>query len=325
VGILKRVLSIRGTRYDQYSQIEMLQTQQGTSFLIPNTIAECTQALRIAQIEVSKIAQHSSQHREEENISSVAAHEQEGNKERAKIVCNICKAEEMKKLFAKIRYLQTPERNTGISSIQVPAHPTDNPKDCKDWITIDAPTAVVEKLQDRNRLHFGQAQGTPFTVPPLSEDLDFDGATSSAEMILDGTYDSSGLADITRLVISYLRTSKYVSRAPLTTTISDAAYISKIQNWKESTSTSPSALHLGHYHAMVARHEYSGLKESLEKEEIDSKQSAIRLAHLALTNYALAHGYSFERWRTVVNVMIQKEPAIRKSTAPPPCHPYLQS
>jgi hypothetical protein len=165
---------------------------------------------------------------------------------------------------------------------------------------------VVEKLRNRNHSHFGQAQGTPFTVPPLSEDLNFDGATSSAEMTLDGTYDSSGLADITRLVISNLRKSKYAIRVPLTTTICDAAYVSKIKNWKESTSTSPSGLHLGHYHAMVARHDYSGLKDCLEKDELDRKQSAIQSVHLALTDYALTHGYSFECWRTAVNIMIQK-------------------
>jgi hypothetical protein len=227
----------------------------------------------------------------------------------------------MKKLFAKIRYLRTPERNTGISSIQVPAHPTDNPKDCKDWITIDAPKAVVEKLRDRNRSHFGQAQGTPFTVPPLSEDLNFHGATSSAEMILDGTYDSSGLADITRLVISNLHESKYAIRAPLTTTISDAAYMSKIKNWKESTSTSPSGLHLGHYHAMVARHDYSGLKDSLEKEELDSKQSAIQSVYLALTNYALTHGCSFKRWRS--RKCYDTKRSGKFETSPTPSYPYL--
>jgi hypothetical protein len=59
---------------------------------------------------------------------------------------------------------------------------------------------------------------------------------------------------------------------------------------------------------MVARHEYSGLTDSLEKDELNSKQSAIQAAHLALTNYALKHGYSFKRWRTVVNVMLHKEP-----------------
>jgi hypothetical protein len=102
VGILKRVLSIRGTRYDQYSQIEDLRLKQGTLFLIPTTIEECKLALRNAQIEVSQIAQNSSQHREDENISKVAALELKGNIDRAKILHNIRKSEEMKKLFAKI-------------------------------------------------------------------------------------------------------------------------------------------------------------------------------------------------------------------------------
>jgi hypothetical protein len=46
VGILKRVLSIRGTQYNRNSQIEALRLKQGTSFLIPTTIEECKQALR---------------------------------------------------------------------------------------------------------------------------------------------------------------------------------------------------------------------------------------------------------------------------------------
>jgi hypothetical protein len=54
-------LSICGTRYDQYSQIEELWLkQQGPSFLIPTTIKECKQALRNAQVKVSQIARNSS-------------------------------------------------------------------------------------------------------------------------------------------------------------------------------------------------------------------------------------------------------------------------
>jgi hypothetical protein len=124
VGILKRVLSIQGTRYNQYSQIEDLQLKQGTSFLIPTTIAECKQELHKAQIEVSRIAQESVQHREDKIISKVAILESEGNTKRAKILRNIHKVEEMKKLFSKICYLRTPKRHTGVSSIQVPATAT---------------------------------------------------------------------------------------------------------------------------------------------------------------------------------------------------------
>jgi hypothetical protein len=146
VDIPKQVLTIRGTRYDQYSQIETLQMQQGTSFLIPTTIAECKKALHTAQIEVSRIARQSAQYQEDKITSKVAALELEGNTKRAKILRNIQKVEEMKKLFSKIRYLRTPKRQTGVSSIQVPVIPTENPKECKDWITVDAPNEVVKKL-----------------------------------------------------------------------------------------------------------------------------------------------------------------------------------
>jgi hypothetical protein len=137
VDIPKRVLTIRGTQYDQYSQIETL---------IPTTIAECKKALHTTQIEVSRIAQQSAQYQEDKITSKVAALELEGNTKRTKILRNIQKAEEMKKLFSKIRYLRTPERQTGVSSIQVPVIPTENPKECKDWITVDAPNEVVKKL-----------------------------------------------------------------------------------------------------------------------------------------------------------------------------------
>jgi exonuclease III len=66
VGILKRVISMRGTRYDQHTQIARLRLQLDSSFLLPNTIEECKQSLREAQAEVSKIAQDSVQHRENE-------------------------------------------------------------------------------------------------------------------------------------------------------------------------------------------------------------------------------------------------------------------
>jgi hypothetical protein len=287
VGILKRVLSMRGTGYDHQAQLAQLRLTLDSPFLLPETIEECKLQLRKAQADVLKIAQDSVHYRDIENLDRVSTLESDGDRAKAKILRNLCKAEEMRRLFAKIRYLRTPDRSSGVSSIQIPASPTDNPKECTEWVTIDAPHEVVEKLRDRNRSHFGQAQGTPFTIPPLSEDLQFTGDTSSADLILDGNYDSTQLAEITQLVISHLQKSKYSIRAPLQTEISDVDYTNKIKTWKESTSTSPSGLHLGHYHAMIACHEFSGLQDSDEKDALDYKQSAIRLAHLNLTNYAL--------------------------------------
>jgi hypothetical protein len=108
VGILKRVLSMRGTRYNHTEQIATLQHQQGTStFLIPSTVEECKKELRKAQAEVSRIAQQSTQHRDTEILDRIAALELEGNKSKAKILRNIRKAKEMCRLFAKLRYLRS--------------------------------------------------------------------------------------------------------------------------------------------------------------------------------------------------------------------------
>ncbi len=44
-----------------------------------------------------------------------------------------------------------------------------------------------------NQRHFSQAQGTPFTVPPLIEILAWDGQTEAAEAILRGEFDVASL------------------------------------------------------------------------------------------------------------------------------------
>ena len=56
----------------------------------------------------------------------------------------------------------------------------EDPKSCTSWEMITDPTAIEYYLQLRNRRHFGQAQGTPFTTPPLSQDLDWGGKYSSS-------------------------------------------------------------------------------------------------------------------------------------------------
>jgi len=43
--------------------------------------------------------------------------------------------------------------------------------------------------------HFGQAHGTPFTVPPLSTALQFTGEGPGTEDILTGAWDFQGLEE----------------------------------------------------------------------------------------------------------------------------------
>ena len=61
-----------------------------------------------------------------------------------------------------------------------------DPKHCTEWKTINIPSEALSHLQIRNRKHFGQAKGTPFTRPPLLEDLGFCADTLEAQALLDG-------------------------------------------------------------------------------------------------------------------------------------------
>ncbi|KAI2509652.1 hypothetical protein MHU86_4772 [Fragilaria crotonensis] len=98
-------------------------------------------------------------------------------------------------------------------------------------------------------------------------------------------------------------------------TISDEDFIQKLKIWTESTTTSPSGLHLGHYKALVARHSFSTtLPEDMltsefksQREELDRIQTEIRRVHLLLMNYALERGYSYKRWQTVANTILFKD------------------
>jgi hypothetical protein len=108
------------------------------------------------------------------------------SKAKARILSNLKKAEELRKLFIKIKTLRQTKQRNGITRIEIPIDPTDDPKTCVDWKMINVPTEVLYHLQQRNRRHFGQAQGTPSTTSPLYNKLGFTSYTSQGTMILDG-------------------------------------------------------------------------------------------------------------------------------------------
>jgi hypothetical protein len=56
-------------------------------------------------------------------------------------------------------------------------------------------------------MHFGQAQGTPFTIPPLSDDLGFTSMTPSGKLILNGQYDIAHLDASVQLLVNHLQSN----------------------------------------------------------------------------------------------------------------------
>ena len=64
----------------------------------------------------------------------------------------------------------------------------EDPKLTKQWRTVTDPTEIEHYLLLRNYQHFGQAHGTPFTMPPLSDMVDWTATTNQSHEILTGRY-----------------------------------------------------------------------------------------------------------------------------------------
>jgi hypothetical protein len=168
-------------------------------------------------------------------------------------------------------------------------------------------------LQLRNHAQFGQAQGSPFTVAPLVDQLGFCGDGSSSEDILTGKYDTTGLNDNVAILIRHLQQTADMAALNSNTTIIEQEYVGKLRVWNKSTSTSPSGLHLGHYKVVIARQAYNNINLKIESENEKQHQwnhlqgQMLRL-HVQMMNYALERGYAYQRWRTVVNTILFKDP-----------------
>jgi len=161
---------------------------------------------------------------------------------------------------------------------------------------------IEEHLLKRNRAHFGQAQGTPLTVYPLNQVINFEASTATTDLILDGRFTHEDLNDTTSLLIDHLQR---VSVPAVNSRLTLSEFEGKIKSWTEKTSTSPSGVHLGHYKACFTPHIYPSKKT--ECATFDAKRQQILLAHVALINYAIDHSYSYTRWQKIVTMMIEKE------------------
>ena len=65
-----------------------------------------------------------------------------------------------------------------------------------------------------------------------------------------------------------------------------------MKKWRESTSTSPSGQHLGHYKTFVAVIDKKLLPK--ERTRLQRLQEQISNAYITMINYATKHNYSFD-------------------------------
>ena len=191
VQILKKCLSMERTSIENREVIIREWQEIAPSEEMPTTVRECKQLLREIRRLVGEIIKISYSKREQEQkrrIEELESSSRKSDKDQAVRIRRMQKAEALNRLFAKISGLRINKEKTGVSRIEIPTNPRIDPKLCDTWQQIDVPTYILYHLRERNRRHFGQAHGTPFTQPPLSTDLEFTGLGDASTSMLAGTY-----------------------------------------------------------------------------------------------------------------------------------------
>eukprot|EP00957_Ditylum_brightwellii_P108877 8305754-Ditylum_brightwellii.AAC.1 len=120
-----------------------------------------------------------------------------------------------------------------------------DPKKSETWRTIDLPEEILHYLTVHNRHHFGQAHGTPFTIPQLSQYFDWAANSPVSEAVPNGTFTNDKLSKLQYLFLSHCKVESFESVVGGKLTCDKLK--GKVAKWQAATTTSPSGRHLGHF------------------------------------------------------------------------------
>lgn len=197
-----------------------------------------------------------------------------------------------------------------VPDTDINGDPTDEVEQANTWKPENSPQVILDRLLKRNITHFGQAQGTQFTTDPLLSRFGYDGMSFHGTELGQSGIIPPGIESITPATRDVVEgVSEPAFRHPIhTDLLTFETFVSAIKKWKESTSTSPSGRHLGHYKSLLAIDSKSC---KYTKENPDPGPELLRvLYHIAVS--AFQSGITLSRWTNITTCMIEKIPGTPK-------------
>jgi hypothetical protein len=294
---------------------------------LPTLITEVNELIMIKKQALHSALVQSGKARQIMQINRIDALDSRKAHDRASLITRIKKQESAANIWKTISHFSKASSHQTLNRLSIPANwpPRDtpvetisdlqDPKTATEWKTITDPFEIEHYLMLRNRMHFGQAQGTPFTVPPLSDRLDWTASTPTAEAILlESFIPPPDVSVICAHVLTACRATAALDQQPAELTLD--AFSGKMKKWRETTTTSPSGRHLGRYKALFAESTYiprdSEDDEPGDCEIFQRKQADIAHVIVQLINFCIRHGHVLNRWKQIVNTMIFKDEGVYK-------------
>jgi hypothetical protein len=269
---------------------------------LPNETPSLTnahKALRNAKAEVRQITKDATTHRDEHLKKRAFIAMEDNNSKLEHIINNMRHIEAQRISNNKLRSLFKPNRKGGITHII---------KDNPDGTTskIYDRDEIFDRIIERNKKHFSQAEGTPFTTPTMKNLLGPYATSHASKQILDGTFNIHLIitTQATKDILSKCKRITPAGTIDCTITTNDVRYGMKA--WRESTSTSPSKLHLGHAKALFKHDNCTDLQQ--KPALTTSLSETVFNFQAQLMNNAIQHNFAPERWNQVHNIMLEKQP-----------------
>ncbi len=189
-------------------------------------------------------------------------------------------------------------RSTGLTHLLLP-----NPEDPNHWEHVNDRATMEMLLLQRSQNHFKQADGTPFTSEPLRSLLLPDGLTPFGQQIYNREPIDPNLP--IPLGARLLLEHQYNKLPHLRATEHNPDFdtlMKGFRKWPERTATSPSGRHLGIYKSLLKDQHHEKQGEPITTKGIDIMREIFWLLALALK-----HTHTFERWKTVWNLYLEKD------------------
>ena len=266
----------------------------------PTQIQEVKILLQATRKALKELRKSAHDHRTKD--LQLQAHEAElsGDLQKAKILRRLYKAETTHKAFLKLRRFLKPKNTGGVTKLEIPINQPDGTEIVE--MTED-PKLIETACLQRNKQHFSQAQGTPFTVPPLSE-IESSACGPVSDLILEGRldelpFDVQELPEAQQIILEELQ--QCLPTMPASIDFDD--FKRRFTVWREDTSTSPSGMYLSLYKALISSKTHDGLIDSKLLQEGED----IFMDIFILSNLACRFGFAYDRWKEVVNCMINKK------------------
>ena len=235
------------------------------------------------------------------------------SKRKAKIVLRTLLGEASRRVFRNVRNVVKPSDFSSLTKLQIPRQATagtpgvtlpgavhgvlkDTTPDNLIWDTVITREEIESHLLAFNRESFRAAAESPCGHGVIHDALTFSSLSEESKELFRGVVPSTWVGDdklLQEFLASFQIPQTVLDAEPINIELSSEDISYGFKTWAESTATSPSGRHLGHYKALI-------------------QDPCLLQSLTSFMNIAIGRGIALPRWSQAVNVLIEKDTGFPK-------------